>query len=189
MRQGFSKSGGVYIQPGCNAALDGQLQANSVVAAIEFLKRQPYVDPNRIIVIGQSHGGFATLAAGARNIPGVRGLISFSGGWRNLACDDWRRAVVSTVAGYARSTQVPSLWFYGENDSVFPPYVADWLYQEYTRAGGKARMVRLGKFGQDAHFIFSSEVGLPVWMPEVEKFLELLGLPYKPIITKRVSAR
>jgi dienelactone hydrolase len=182
MRQGFSKSGGAYTQPGCNVALDGQLQANDVQAAIEFLKHEPFIDKDRIIIAGQSHGGLTTLALGARNIPGVRGLINFSGGSRNPVCDDWRRALVNAVASYAKNTDIPSLWFYADNDSYFPPYIADWMYQEYVKAGGKAGIVRVGEFGKEGHFLFSLSQGLIIWMPEVEKFLESLSLPYRPVI-------
>lgn len=183
MRQGFSKSGGVYADMDCNIEADGDMQANSIQGTIEYLKRQPYVDKGRIIVVGYSHGGLATLALGARNILGVRGLINFAGGIRINECDDWRSSLVWAVTRYGRHTRVPSLWFYGENDSVFPPYVADWMYQQYTKAGGKARLINFGKFGNDAHLMFDAPDGLPIWLPEAEKFLESLGLPYKPIIS------
>src|SRR6185503_14570300 len=48
--------------------------------------------------------------------------------------------------------------------------------------GGKARLVAFGEFGRDAHGMFSSSRGVPIWVPEVEKFLESLGLPSKPVI-------
>lgn len=182
MRQGFSKSGGVYVDTNCDIEADGNIQANNIQGAIGYLKREPYVDGDRIVLVGYSHGGLATLAVGARNIPGVRGLINFAGGIRINECEGWRSSLVWAVTRYARFTRIPSLWFYGDNDSVFPPYIADWMYQQYNKAGGKARLINFGKFSGDAHLMFDTTEGLPIWVPEVEKFLESLGLPYKPTI-------
>ena len=183
MRQGFSKSGGVYIDTNCDIEADGNIQASNIQGAIEYLKREPYVDRDRIVAVGYSHGGLATLAVGARTIPGVRGLINFAGGIRINECEGWRSSLVWAVTRYARLTRIPSLWFYGDNDGVFPPYIADWMYQQYTKVGGKARLINFGKFGNDAHLMFDAPDGLPIWLPEAEKFLESLGLPYKSIIS------
>jgi dienelactone hydrolase len=181
MRQGFSKSTGSYVDTECNIEWDGQIQAGNVVGIINYLKRKPYVDKDRIIVVGYSSGGLVALATGARNIPGVHGLINFAGGIRVNECDDWVGSLVWAVTRYARHTRVPSLWLYGENDNVFPPYVVDRMYQRYTQAGGMATLVRFGKFGDDAHLMFGTADGLPIWLPDVEKFLQSLGLPHKPI--------
>jgi len=51
MRNGFSRSGGVYISGGCNIASNGELQAESVAAVIKWLRAQPFADGNRIVVI------------------------------------------------------------------------------------------------------------------------------------------
>ena len=189
MRQGFSKSTGGFVKPGCNITSNGQEQAHSVQAVIEYLKRQPFVDKDRILVVGQSHGGLTTLAIGSCNIAGVRGLVNFAGGLRAESCAIWESSLVQAVAEYAKKTRVPSLWFYGENDSYFSPDVFNKMYREYTKAGGKARLVNFGRFGTDSHGMFSSRAGLAIWVPEVEKFLESLELPHKASITVSDIAR
>src|SRR5450759_378613 len=82
MRQGFSKSGGSYIGAGCNVESNGRVQAEDVTAVLDYVVSQPWADRNRIVVLGQSHGGWTTLAFGAQNYPGVKALINFAGGLR-----------------------------------------------------------------------------------------------------------
>lgn len=182
MRLGFSKSSGSYISGGCNIASNGEMQAEWVAGVIEWLRQQPFVDRDRIVVAGQSHGGLATMALGARNPPGVRGLLNFAGGLRQTSCI-WENALAQAFERYGAQSKLPSLWFYGDNDSYFPPDVWKELQARYAGAGGNVRLVAFGRFRNDAHGMFSSRAGLPIWVPEVERFLESLGLPSKPSVT------
>jgi hypothetical protein len=72
---------------------------------------------------------------------------------------------------------VASLWFYGANDSFFPPEVIRPAYAAYVAAGGPAELIAYGDFGSDAHRMFSSPRGLPLWWPRVETALGAAGLP------------
>jgi dienelactone hydrolase len=182
MRNGFSRSSGIYISPaGCNIASNGEMQADSVAAVLEWLRGQPFVDKDRIVIVGQSHGGLTAIALGTLNPPGVRGLVNFAGGLKETGCY-WQSALVLAFQRYGARTKLPSLWFYGDNDSYFPPSVWKDMYARYTGSGGNARLVAFGEFGKDSHGMFSSRAGLPIWLPEVEKFLESLGLPSRPVI-------
>ena len=184
MRLGFSKSSGSYISPGCNIASNGEMQAEWVEGVLQWMRAQPYIDGKRLLVAGQSQGGLATMALGARNPEGVRGLLNFAGGLKVEGCI-WESALADAFERYGARSRLPSLWFYGDNDGSFPPAVWKDLHARYTGAGGNARLVAFGAFPRDAHGMFASPEGLPIWVPEVEKFLEQLGLPSKPVI--RVS--
>lgn len=179
MRLGFSKSSGSYVAGGCNIASNGEMQAEWVEGVIDWLRAQPFVDRDRILVAGQSHGGLTTLALGARNPPGVRGLLNFAGGLRIPSCS-WEHALAQAFERYGARTKLPSLWFYGDNDSYFPPDVWRELHARYSAAGGGARLVAFGRFGRDAHGMFGSRAGLPLWVPAVERFLDAIGLPSRP---------
>jgi len=182
MRRGFAGSGGTYIAAaGCNIAANGELQAESVLAVIKWLREQPFVDPDRIVVVGQSHGGLTTMALGAMNPPGVRGLVNFAGGLRDTGCF-WESALSQAFRSYGGGTRLPSLWFYGDNDSYFSRPVWTDMHERYTAAGGKASLVAYGTFGTDSHGMFASQRGVAIWVPEVEKFLESLGLPSQPTV-------
>ncbi len=181
MRQGFSRSSGSYIGGGCNVESNGRVQAEDVLATLSYLKTLPDADLTRVLIVGQSHGGLTTMAFGTLNHPGVRGLINFAGGLRQDSCAAWEFTLIRAFGAYGKETRLPSLWFYGDNDSYWQPWLYRDMHQSYVNAGGRARLVAFGRFGTDAHGLFSSRSGPPVWLPEVEKFLIELELPYQKI--------
>lgn len=178
MRKGFSKSTGSYSDFGCNMKDNGQLQADDVTAVLDVLVKQPWVDRDRMIVAGQSYGGLATVAFGTRNYPGVRGLLNFAGGLRidGSSCD-WKSSLVTAFGSYGAKSSLPSLWFYGENDTFFDHPLAQRLQQAYQAAGGRSQLVAYGPFKNDAHGMIGSRDGVSVWLPEVERFLKSVGMP------------
>jgi dienelactone hydrolase len=178
MRQGFSKSQGSYIGGGCNVESNGRAQADDVVATLRQLAQRSDIDASRVVVIGQSHGGLTTMALGSLDLPNVVGLINFAGGLRQEGCNAWESALAGAMAGYARQTKVRSLWFYGDNDSFFAPAVWRGMHEAYVGAGGQARLVAFGRFGNDSHSLFGSRSGTAVWLPDVEAFFKELGLPF-----------
>ena len=179
MRQGFSKSGGSYIGGGCNVESNGRVQARDVKAVLDHLATQPWADRERVLVVGQSHGGWTTLAFGSQNYPGVKGLVNFAGGLRQESCPNWKQALAGGAASYARGTRLPSIWFYGDNDSYFDPETFRAMHEQYTAAGGKARLVAYGNFGGDAHSLFASRSGTAIWQPELSDFLASIGMPHE----------
>lgn len=181
MRQGFSKSGGSYIGGGCNVESNGRVQAEDVKAALDYVTQQSWADKNNIVVLGQSHGGWTTLAFGALGYPGVKALVNFAGGLRQESCIAWENNLAKGAAEYARQTRLPSLWFYGDNDSFFNTDTYRAMYDRYTSAGGTARLVAFGMFGTDAHSMFGTKSGASIWQPEVKKLLMSVGLPSEPV--------
>lgn len=177
MRQGFSKSTGSYNGVQCNVEDNGRVQAEDVKAVLDYVRAQPWADKDRILVIGQSHGGWTTLAFGTLGYPGVKGLVNFAGGLRNENCVGWKGGLIGSAGHYGRETKVPSLWFYGDNDSYFEPYVFRGMLEQYVAAGGQAQLVAFGKFGSDSHAMFGSRAGNAIWQPEVTRFLQAVGLP------------
>ena len=183
MRKGFAQSGGSYRDYGCNMKDNGQTQADDVQAALTAVLQQGWADPARIIVAGQSYGGLATMAFGTRHFPGVRGLLNFAGGLRidGGSCD-WRGALVAALADYAGKTSVPSLWFYGANDSYFDLPLASQMSQAYQQRGGQAELIAFGHFKSDAHGLVGSRDGVAIWWPQTERFLQSLGMPTAEVV-------
>ena len=177
MRQGFSKSEGSYIGGGCNVESNGEVQAEDVKAVLDHVTTLGWADKTRILVAGQSHGGWTTLAFGALGYPGVRGLVNFAGGLRQVDCAGWEAGLARAGSGYAKKAKAPSIWFYGDNDSYFPVRVFQALHENYLAAGGQAELVSFGQFGSDAHAMFGSRAGETIWQPRVEAFMRLTGLP------------
>lgn len=177
MRQGFSQSGGSEISAGCNVHSNGLQQARSVRRTLDWLGSQPWADVSRNVVLGQSHGGLTTLAYGTAPHPGTRLLVNFAGGLRQESCTAWQQNLVRAIGDYGAETRLPSLWFYGDNDSYFPPFVWRGAHERYTQAGGRAELVAFGNFGSDAHSLFGSRAGVPIWLPKVLAALDNAGLP------------
>ena len=179
MRQGFSRSTGAYVGAGCNISENGLAQAEDVQAVIQYMAAQPYADKNNVLVLGQSHGGWTTLAFGTLNYPGVKGLINFAGGLRQTGCAAWESTLARTAGHYAKLTKLPSLWFYGDNDSYFEPPLFRSMHQAYVANGGKATLVAFGRFGRDAHSLFGARAGERIWHPHLAGFLQSVGLPHE----------
>lgn len=183
MRQGYGASGGVYAGGNCNIENTGLAAADDVATAIDYMVRKPYVDRDRIVVIGQSNGGLATVAFATRDYPGVLGVVNFAGGLRNDACDDWEYSLVKTFGDYGKSARYPSLWIYGDNDSFWPWPLPQKMFNAYKAqlkgAATEARFADVGEFDGDAHRVFLTRDGLPVWLPEVGEFFRSLGLPFE----------
>jgi carboxymethylenebutenolidase len=88
-RRGQGRSPGDYIQdlvaqapPGGRARRMVELQeaeVDDVVAGLNYLKSQAFVDPTRMAISGCSYGGIQTLLAGERDL-GVRALVPFAPG-------------------------------------------------------------------------------------------------------------
>jgi len=176
-RQGFGQSGGVYHQDGCDVERNGMSQAGDVAAAVDYMSKQPYVDASHIVVAGTSHGGLATLAYGTEAAPGVRALINFSGGLRQDACGDWQGNLTRAFGAYGDKTKVPSLWMYGDNDSVWNAPLVAGMYSAYVAHGASAKMVDYGSYKNDAHRLVGDRDGVHVWWPAVEAFLARVGMP------------
>ena len=178
MRQGFSKSGGAAVGEDCNIAGNGEAQAEDVRAVVAWVEKQPWADGRRMVMMGQSHGGLTTLAYALDPHPGFRFFVNFAGGlrWTSGNCQ-WQLALVDAFRRYGAKTRVPSLWFYGENDSYFPPAVIEPAHRAYVEAGGPAELVAYGPFGVDAHAMFGSDGGVRIWWPKLVDRLGAVGLP------------
>ena len=178
MRQGFSKSGGHYRDHGCDMTANGYTQAEDVRATLDYARQQSWVDAGHIVVAGQSYGGLAAIAAGSENLPGVRGLINFAGGLRDDSdrCA-WRSQLVAAMAEYGAKAKLPSLWMYGQNDSLFGPELAQRMHDAYAQAGGRGRLVEFAAFKRDSHGMLASRDGEKVWLEDTERFLKEIGMP------------
>ena len=129
------------------------------------------------MLAGVSAGGWATLAAGTRSLPGVRGVLNFAGGVRLEGCESWPRDEAAAAGDYARHTRVPSLWLYGSNDSFFAEPVWRALYAGYRRVSPDAELVAYGVFEHEGHALLTSRSGLAIWGEPVARFLARLKLP------------
>jgi dienelactone hydrolase len=183
LRRGYGASDGRYSESNgacgrMNYASAGVESARDLAAAIQALAGRPHIDRRRVLVVGQSAGGFAALAL-AKNPPqGVLGAVNFAGGRghfpeRNAVCEPEK--LVAAAGEFGRGARLPTLWIYAENDRSFGPALAREMLQAYLAGGGRAEMVMAPPFGDDGHYLFA--LGLAQWRPAVDEFLRRLALP------------
>jgi dienelactone hydrolase len=186
MRRGYGGSNGGWAEDygSCNnpdyvAAASGA--AADLKAAAAYLVKRPDVDPSRIISVGVSAGGFATVALTADPPPGLVAAISFAGGRGSLKPDEvcGGNRLVEAFREMGGKSRVPMLWVYAENDHFFGPQLAQQLRQAFTGAGGKVEFIRAPAFGEDGHSLFS-RTGIPVWTDYVVSFLKEQKLVLRP---------
>jgi pimeloyl-ACP methyl ester carboxylesterase len=140
------------------------------------MARQPFIAPDRTIVVGISTGGWASLAVASRNPVGVRAVVNFSGGRgghaggrRNAVCGE--RSLIEAAEIYGRTARVPTVWFYSRNDSYFGPKLARSMAQAWNGAGGLAALHLLPPYRQDGHDIASDRAGWDAWGGALDEFL------------------
>lgn len=185
MRRGYGDTGGPWAEnyyrcsaPDYRGA--GEAAAVDVLAATAHASSLPWVDRQRIILFGQSAGGFASIAAASRQPAGVVAVVNFSGGrggnpetrpGEPCSPDEMAR----TIGYFAQTIRVPVLWHYAENDRFFAPeHVRAW-FGAFEAAGARGRLVMQPPFGNDGHSLFASAQGLPIWTAAFDDFLRYIG--------------
>jgi dienelactone hydrolase len=180
-RPGHGETGGPYLeeQDGCDNAdfhRAGLATADSIEAAIAYLRSQPFVRGEGIVIVGQSAGGWGALALASRNPSAVKAIINIAGGRGGRSYDRAHNNCapqrLALAAGrYGRTARLPALWIYTENDSYFGPALARRMADAYRAAGGVIEFHLLAPFGEEGHSLFLVLNGEKVWGPIVEKFL------------------
>jgi dienelactone hydrolase len=181
MLRGYAGSEGETWTRGCDAEHEGLLQARDIGEVIRYLGKEDAfrntIDTSRVVVSGQSLGGWNTLAMGAVGLPAVKGLVNFAGGRQAPACPSWQADLAVAAGRFGARTRIPSIWFYGDNDTKFSVDTWRGMLERYNAAGGKAELVAYGRFMDDAHNFLGKIEALPIWTPRLDAFLDKLGLP------------
>jgi dienelactone hydrolase len=184
MRRGYGHSEGDYAEDAgpCNCAHyyeAGLESAKDLRATVEYVANLREIDAQRVVLVGHSSGGLASLILASQGVPGVRGVINFGGGRgssrEGVNCSPDR--LIEACARAGQSTRVPTLWIYAENDTYFPPWLAREMNMAFGAAGGRAEFVMLPPFCEEGHFLFTDVRGLARWTPVVTSFLNEIGFP------------
>jgi dienelactone hydrolase len=183
MRRGYGLSEGQYSESngGCanpDYVKAGRGAAQDVAAGIAFMRAQDYVDSSRLMLVGNSAGGFASLAAASERPQGLLAVLSFSGGRGSTGPDKvcGEDKLTAAFATFGRTVTVPTLWLNAANDHFFRPALFQQFFAAFTKAGGQAELVPLPAFGDDGHYLFSA-AAIPLWRDRVDGFLRQHGLP------------
>ncbi|OKO70600.1 invasion associated locus B family protein [Bradyrhizobium sp. AS23.2] len=144
---------------------------------IDYMHKQKIIQPGKVVVVGQSGGGWGSIALASLNPSTVRAIVTFAAGRggrvdgkpnNNCAPDK----LVEATGEFGRTARVPMLWIYAENDSYFGPELTKRMRDTFAAAGGNVEYRMLPPFGSDGHFMIDSPDAVPIWSPLVSQFLE-----------------
>jgi len=149
--------------------------ADTIERVLEWIELQRWADTRHILLEGNSVGGLGTVAFAARNRAGVIGYLNFAGGDGGNAkilpgnsC--FARDLASQFAVFGRTTRVPNLWLYAENDHFWGPIAPRFWHEAFSAAGGTGEFVETAPLsGSDGHFLLSQ--GQSLWDNKVTAFL------------------
>lgn len=181
LRRGYGESGGEWAEDyGRCSSPDfvhgGVETARDIDAVASYVEKLPYVKPDGVVVVGQSAGGWGTIAYDGFPHPHVIALVVMAGGrgghHDNVPNSNCRPDLLAMAAGrFGKTATTPMLWIYTANDSYFDPRLAKQMWTAFTHAGGQADLRQLGPFGDDGHHLFFGDGGSEVWGPIVERYL------------------
>lgn len=181
-RLGYGATGGPWTEGynGCANAdyyRAGMETARQIQAMVDYLVTLPDIDPNDVVVVGQSAGGWGTLAYDSMPHPHVSALISMAGGrgghYRNQPNNNCHpEKLIEAASRFGKTASTPMLWIYAKNDSYFNPQLAAAMFQAFTQAGGKAEYAVAPSFGEDGHHLFFGRDGSEVWGRPVDAYIK-----------------
>jgi dienelactone hydrolase len=182
MRRGFGESAGPFLEGygTCDDPDYGRastVAAGDLRAAITELAKRPDIDASRILAVGISVGGLATIALSLSPVPGLVAAINFAGGSGSsrpdFVCREER--LVETFRAYGRASRTPMLWVYAKNDRYFGPALAEKFHGAFAAGGNTPELVITAPFRDDGHELFTV-YGTALWTPLVDAFLKRQGL-------------
>jgi len=148
----------------------------AVLATLNWIGQQSWADASRVVLVGTSMGGLASVATAAADPKGVVGYINFAGGTGGDGVRAPRHScgseeMTSLMSAYGKTTHVPSLWLYAVNDLYWGP---DWprtWHDAFALGGSRTQFVMTDAVPySDGHALLARGAGL--WIPYVDRFLD-----------------
>jgi dienelactone hydrolase len=181
LRRGYGATGGPWAEAnGRCAEVDyvhaGLETARDIAATVDYGTALPFVRRNGAVVVGQSAGGWGTIAYDSLPHANVSAFVAMAGGRgghqdnvpnRNCAPDKLAEA----ARQFGTTASTPMLWVYTANDSYFAPPIARALHAAFIAGGGKATLIQPGPFDGDGHRLFFGAGGSEIWGSLVETYL------------------
>ncbi len=189
LRRGYGTSPGERVDSVGGCARAAYLPATAVAvadlrAAIDAMARRDDVTTSGMIAIGHSAGGLATVGLTAQAPSGMAAAFNFAGGRGSSSDDNVCNPddLVRTFATFGKTSRVPMLWVYAENDHYFSPALAHRLHDAFRSSGGNAKFIDAPAYGEDGHYLYSTTTR-PLWTPLVDAFLRERGLGSREILS------
>jgi dienelactone hydrolase len=139
-----------------------------VVAALNYLKSQAFVDPGRIAISGCSFGGIQTLLAGERDL-GVKALVPFAPGAMSWERNPMLQDRLKEAINHAKA---PIFLLQAENDFSLAPSHELSKEAKKKNVDFQAKIYpAVGSSHEDGHGKFCA-IATDAWGKDVLTFLE-----------------
>jgi dienelactone hydrolase len=190
-RPGHGATGGRYLedQGGCDEAdysRSGYATADSIKAALSYLREQPFIRQDGTVIVGHSAGAWGALAFASENPKGVAVIIAFAPGrgghandLPNQVCAP--RTLIQSAAEFGEDTRVPVTWLVAANDSYFSPDLSRQMADAFRTGGDSVDFRVLPASGSDGHWLAESEDSVKIAGPELDRALK----PLTPAAAKK----
>ena len=163
-RPGHGKTGGPYLedQEDCDNAqygLSARSTADSIDAALAFMRTQAFIRKDASVIVGHSAGGWGALALAERSPKDISAIVVFAPGRGGRSNDRAGNicapaSLIAAAAAFGENAQVPVTWLVAENDSYFPPEFSKRMADAFTEAGGgKVEFRVLPASGNEGHWL------------------------------------
>jgi hypothetical protein len=113
----------------------------------------------------------------SQNPANIRAIIVFAagrgghvGGKPNNNCAPDK--LVEATGEFGKTSRIPMLWLYSENDTYFGPPLPKLMHDAFTAAGGDAEFHMLPPVGDEGHFLIRDIDLKPPWTLLVTDFLQ-----------------
>jgi len=181
-RPGHGATGGKYLedQGGCDDAdyaRSGLATADEIAAAAGFARKQSFIRPEGMVVLGHSAGGWGALALAGEQAKDIAAIIVFAPG-RGGHANDFPNQVcaphtlVSAAAGFGKAAHIKVTWLVAANDSYFSPALSKQLADAFRSGGGQVDFRPLPAYGSEGHWLPETEAGVRLAGPELDRALK-----------------
>ena len=190
-RRGRGESTGTYVEECATAA--GKCTPAEQVALTDRGLREALLDTNavidqvvlgrlvprdaKILLAGQSRGGFLSLVLAGERPSLVTGVINFAGGWQSMQerlseADVKERLELQTpkLAKAAKQFSGPSIWIYAARDPFYREGTPRLLLDAWQKAGGQAEYVFVAEHSLPNPHLAIADAAL--WGRQVDGFLK-----------------
>jgi dienelactone hydrolase len=181
-RPGHGATGGKYLedQGGCddaNYSRAGYATADSIKAALGYLRGQDFIRPEGTIVVGHSAGGWGALALAGEDPKAISAIIVFAPGRGGHANDAPGQVcaphtLIASAAEFGDEATVPVTWVVVANDSYFPPDLSKQMADAFRKGGDKVDFRVLPAFRSEGHWLAETDGAEAIYGPVLEAVIK-----------------
>ncbi len=142
-----------------------------------FVRKQSFIRPEGMVVIGHSAGGWGALALAGEDPKDIAAIIAFAPGrgghandFPNQVCAP--HSLIAAAGEFGKGARVPVTWLVAANDSYFSPALSRQLADAFRSGGGKVDFRVLPAYGSEGHWLPETEGGVKTAPSELDRALK-----------------